>query len=446
MRLPAAGCLGLVLAEEITSDIDSPPFDKSMVDGYAVRSADLNDGQGELEVIEEIAAGALAEKPAAPGQCWRIMTGAPIPAGADAVIMHERTKFLGSGPQSAGPNAGAAFGRLGRVHFADDRFRAGQNIMRRGTAMRFGDVLMTPGHRIRPIELGLMAEVGHAEVSVIPRPTVAVLSTGNELVPSDQIPGNGQIRNSNGPMLAAAIRAAGAETVELGIRPDETTALREAIEEGLKSDVLVISGGVSAGGLDLIPGLLNELGVEQVFHKVSLKPGKPIWFGRRSGSAHPSPPAGSTLLTEGPLPQGERGEKRAPRPRITVPGEVSSLVPRPTPLAPALVFGLPGNPVSSLVCFELFVRPAIEILAGKKVSEELATVPAELIAPFVHRGDRPTYYPAVLKSAGGKSTIAALGWSGSADMRTLASANALAIFAAGTREYAAGEQIQCLPL
>ncbi len=443
VRLPAADCLGLVLAEEVTSDIDSPPFDKSMVDGYAVRSADLNDGQGELEVIEEIAAGALAQKSAAPGQCWRIMTGAPIPAGADAVIMHERTEFLAlrAEAERQDRNANAAFGRFGSVRFADDRFRPRQNIMRRGTAMRIGDAIMTPGHRIRPIELGLMAEVGQTEISVIPRPTVAVLSTGNELVPADQIPGKGQIRNSNGPMLAAAIRAAGAVPVVLGIRPDELKSLREAIEEGLKCDVLVISGGVSAGGLDLIPTVLQSLEVEEVFHKVHLKPGKPVWFGKQAGAAHPSPPA--------PLPQGERRKRARPAPvtpAFSFAPRPSSLAPSSSPLAPCLVFGLPGNPVSSLVCFELFVRPAIEILAGKKVGEELATVPAELTAPFVHRGDRPTYYPAKLETIGGESRISALGWSGSADMRTLASANALAIFAAGTREYAAGELIHGLPL
>jgi len=539
--VPAAASysVGLILAEDVASDIDSPPFDKAMVDGYALRSADLVDGLGELEVIEEIIAGATSQQSGAPGQCWRIMTGAPIPADADAVVMHEHTQFVehearpergeftldtfrqmlmqtrrlgpmgkvlgmipgmsalkdamgsadvdeemnhlfgiidamtpderrnpinlidpirleriatgagvrpkdvtdlvrqfdgmtrlmkemaamgirermkrmqelqrkpGETPTETSRDVRLVFGRLGRVRIEEPRFRTGQNIMWQGTSLRCGDTVLSAGREIRPVEIGLLAEVGRTDVSVIERPTVAILSTGNELVPPDHVPTAGQIRNSNGPMLTAAIRAAGARSIELGIARDEPAALRAALAEGLKSDVLVISGGVSAGALDLVPGLLKELGVVEVFHKIRLKPGKPLWFGVR---------------------------------------DASSLAPRPSSLAPTLVFGLPGNPVSSLVCFELFVRPALARLSGREVTEELATTPARLTADFVHRGDRPTFHPAILSTGREAPTITPLLWSGSADLRGLSAANALAIFPSGDHEYTAGDTIESLPL
>ena len=445
VRMAAADCLGLILAEEVASDIDSPPFDKAMVDGYALRSADLVDGRGELEVIEEIIAGATSQKSGGPGQCWRIMTGAPIPADADAVVMHEHTQFVEFDPRNkpAVQIAGPAFGRFGRVRIEEDRFRVGQNIMRQGASLRRGDIVLSPGREIRPVEIGLLAEVGRTEVSVIQPPTVAILSTGNELVPPDQVPIAGQIRNSNGPMLTAAIRAAGARPVELGISRDEPAALRDALAKGLRSDVLIVSGGVSAGALDLIPGLLKELGVVEVFHKIRLKPGKPLWFGVRAPSADPSPPA--------PLPQGERGELMqaplAPRPSPLTPSpSSSSLAPRPSPLAPTLVFGLPGNPVSSLVCFELFVRPALARLSGGAVSEELQTIPARLTSDFAHRGDRPTFHPAILSSDRQSPTITPLPWSGAADLRGLSAADALAIFAPATANTPPAKPSKRLPL
>ena len=323
------------------------------------------------------------------------MTGAPIPADANAVVMHEHTQFL-----ERAEHGGPAFGLLGRVRIKEDQFRTGQNIMRRGASYRRGDAVLSLGCEIRPVEIGLLAEVGRTEVSVIEPPTVAILSTGNELVPPDRVPTGGQIRNSNGPMLTAAIRAAGARPVELGIARDEPAASRAALTEGLRSDVLIVSGGVSAGALDLVPGLLKELGAIEVFHRIRLKPGKPLWFGVRD-----APPS-----------------------------------------APTLVFGLPGNPVSSLVCFELFVRPALARLSGRPVEENLATTPARLTANFTHRGDRPTFHPAILSSGRGAPTITPLPWSGSADLRGLSAANALAIFPTGDHEYTAGDTIESLPL
>jgi molybdopterin molybdotransferase len=383
---PLGEALGLVLAEDIASDVDSPPHDKSLVDGYAVLAADLTGGTVELEIIEEVTAGAVPTRALTGGCAIRIMTGAPIPTGADAVVMVEQTQSL----DSRNP--------LGQVRFAAQRVTPGQNIMRRAASMARGDLALRAGVMIRAVEIGVLSEVGRSEIRVVGRPTLSVLPTGNELVPPNGTPAAGQIRNSNGPMLLAAARAAGAVGIDLGIARDDRGQMRERIARGLESDILVISGGVSAGVLDLVPGVLDELGVRQIFHKVHLKPGKPLWFGALAS------------------PAGDR-----------------------------FVFGLPGNPVSSLVCFELFVRPLIGRLAGRNNTalEELA---AELSIDFSHRGDRPTYHPARLSTIEGRTRIAPLRWQGSGDLRTLVEANALACFPAGDRAYRAGEMIRVLRL
>jgi molybdopterin molybdotransferase len=378
-----ADALGLALAEDVVSDIDSPPHDKSMVDGYAVVAEDLAGGSAELAILEEVVAGAVPTLAVARGAATRIMTGAPIPDGADAVVMIEHAQVLP-----------AADSDLGRVRLHSQAVSSGQNILARAAAMHRGDVVLTAGAVIRPIEMGLLAEVGCARLQAIPRPAVAILSTGNELVPPDASPGPGQIRNSNGPMLVAAVRQAGGVPIDLGIGRDDRQELARLIARGLESDLLVLSGGVSAGVLDRVPGVLAELGVERVFHQVRLKPGKPLWFGVLRDDA------------------GYR-----------------------------LVFGLPGNPVSSLVCFELFVRPALEHLAGMPPASR--RVAARLKEPYAHRGNRPTWHPAVIEAGGDAYQVRPLVWQGSADLRALAAANALASFPAGDRQYAAGEAITC---
>jgi molybdopterin molybdotransferase len=383
----ARDALGLTLAEEVTSDVDSPPYDKTMVDGYAVLAADLTEGVAELTILEEVIAGSVPRQPVTPGHATRLMTGAPIPANADAMVMIERTEVVG-----------AAGRDLGRVRIQSEPVKPGQNIIRRGVSMRTGDVVLAPGTEIRPIDIGLLAEVGREQLMAVPRPTVAVLATGNELVPPGVTPGPGQIRNSNGPMLLAAIERAGATPVDLGIVFDDPHALRARVAEGLKADILVLSGGVSAGVMDLVPGVLAHCGVHQVFHKIRLKPGKPLWFGTA------------------PDPAGDK-----------------------------LAFGLPGNPVSTLVCFELFVRPAIARLAGR-TAEGLRTVRAKLGADFNHRGDRPTYHPAVWHEEDNSPTVTPVRWTGSADLRGLATANALIHFPAGDRTWEAGKKVEVLLL
>lgn len=391
IEVSTSEALGLVLAEDVASDIDSPPHDKSLVDGYAVRSADTNSppyqegaGRATLTVLEQITAGQVPTRAVESGQATRIMTGAPLPQGVDAVVMVEHTETLSA--EGAQPE---------RVRLLQP-IALGRNLQRRGASMRAGDVVLRAGHQLRAIEIGLLAEVGRMQVRVVPRPTVAVLATGDELTPPERVPGPGQIRNSNGPLLHAAVLAAGAEHIALGIARDEATELTSLVRAGLQAaDVLVLSGGVSAGVLDLVPGVLRELGVEERFHKVRMKPGKPLWFG-------------------------------------VLPGET-----------PRLVFGLPGNPVSTLVCFHLFVRPALARLAGHSDARAGVSL-ARLSAPLVHRGDRPTYHPGRLLGDG--ALIEPLAWQGSADLRTLAKADALIAFPAGDREFAVGERVEVLLL
>jgi molybdopterin molybdotransferase len=396
VRVRLADALGLALAEDVASDIDSPPHDKATVDGYAVVAADLDSGSAELAVLEEVTAGAVPTLAVSRGHCTRIMTGAPVPAGADAVVMVERSDLL---PGDA------------RVRIAD-RVTPRQNIMARGASLESGEIVLRSGHEVRAAEVGLLAELGRSEVVVFPQPRVALLSTGNELVEADVRPRAGQIRNSNGPMLAAAVRRAGGIPLELGIARDERGDLGAKIEQGLAADVLVLSGGVSAGVLDLVPSVLGELKVEQVFHKVRLKPGKPLWFGV----------AGSKFKVPG-----------------VEPGTLN--------LEPGtLVFGVPGNPVSSLVCFELFVRPAIAQLSGRDTAAGLRQLSARLAGEFVHRGDRPTYFPAVVRRQGEALSVEPVRWRGSGDLRAITTANALAVFPEGDRTWQAGEQVDVLLL
>ncbi|MCI0334690.1 MAG: molybdopterin molybdotransferase MoeA [Planctomycetes bacterium] len=386
-RVSLGEAAGLVLAEEIRSEVNSPPYDKALMDGYAVRSGDR---QPERQILEEIAAGAVPRFPVTPGAASRIMTGAPLPEGADAVVQLERTELVSESTV--------------RLRQVDPL--AGQNVLPLGAALRAGEVVLQRGVVLRPVEIGILAEMGRGVVSAIPRPRVAVLPTGNELVAVGEKPEQGQIRNSNGPLLAAAAARAGAHAIELGIARDKREKLRRWVEQGLVADVLVLSGGVSAGKFDLVPEVLAELGVEQVFHKISLRPGKPLWFGVKHD-----------------------GERRV------------------------LVFGLPGNPVSSFVCFELFVRPAIAAMAGRGF-EGLPTVRARLTHAFVHAGGRESFLPATVSGVSGsvlnvapsfESRIAAasspadlwvaiLPWQGSADLVTLARANGLVRLSAAEQQ------------
>ena len=386
VEVPLTDSCGLVLDEDVASDIDSPPHDKSLVDGYALRSEDLTAPTAVLRVIEEVTAGAVPGRTVISGTATRIMTGAPIPLGADAVVKVEDTTSVDSSS----------------VCIETSGVLAGTHILSQAASLRRGDLILRRGTCIRPIEIGILAEIGRALVAVRPRPQVAVVATGNELVPVGEVPQPGQIRNSNAPMLSAMAEACGAIASDLGICADDTSLLRQTIERGLERDVLVLSGGVSAGVLGLGPKGLRDCGVQETFHKVNLKPGKPLWFGV--------------------LPQSEGSDK--------------------------LVFGLPGNPVSSLVCFHLFVRPAIGVLAGEHPN--LVTpgpiCRAKLSLEYSHRSDRPTYAPARATERDEELWVEPLQWHGSADLATLARANCLLVLPGKEAKYPTGSLVEILQL
>jgi molybdopterin molybdotransferase len=377
-----ANAVGYVLAADVKADVNSPPHDKSVMDGFAVRSIDVASGQKRLEVVETIIAGDWPTRVLQSGQAAKIMTGAPIPEGADAVMMVEQTESEEVGGQAW-------------VTLNVETLAAEKHVLRRGVNFREGQTVFPKGHVIRPTDVGLLAEVGAHVVETVGKPTVAVLPTGNELVDCALVPARGQIRNSNGPMLIAMARGLGLEVADLGVGRDDSAELRELISQGLESDLLILSGGVSAGTMDLVPGVLQELGVQEVFHKVFVKPGKPIWFG---------------VLN--------RNGKRT------------------------YVFGLPGNPVSSLVGFHLFVRAAIRKLMGARI-DDFRSMFGELSLPHETRGDRPTYWPAKrVSDETSMPKFEPLVWRGSSDLLALGEAEGLIFFPAGSSHHPAGEQVQ----
>ncbi|MFO0945586.1 MAG: gephyrin-like molybdotransferase Glp [Planctomycetota bacterium] len=368
---------GLVLAQAVVADLDSPPFAKALMDGFAVRNADLRNGQARLRIQGEIPAGARADRPTEPGGTYQIMTGAPLPEGADAVVMVERSRIVD--PQW--------------VELVDDQFQPGQNVMPRALEMKKGETVLDPGHLLGAPELGLLATVGCSRPKVYRRPTIAVLSTGDELVPPNVKPGESQIRNSNESTLLALAKRSGANVVSLGIARDNLEEITEKIGQGLAGDILLLSGGVSAGKRDLVPGALARHGVDQVFHKVEFKPGKPVWFGKH-----------------------ERG----------------------------LVFGLPGNPVSVLVCFELFVRTALRARQQRQAPFP-PEIPATLAVDFKYRSQRLTYHPAQLTFASRGPSVVPVDWHGSPDLRALVAANSLLVIPPLDHGLSKGTPVQVLP-
>ena len=386
-RVELLSAIGSTLDEDVVADLDLPPFDKALVDGFAVRSADFAGSEPVgLDVVDEILAGGTPNRRIEAGQAAAIMTGAPLPDGADAVVMVEKTRRDGDRVVISGIVA------------------SGQNRLLRGREMRSGEIVLPRGVVLGPGKLGVAASVGAARLLVRPKPTVAIVATGDELVTIDRTPGPGQIRNSNTVLLAALTELDGGSSRPMPIAPDRPESLREAFgrclfDEGV--DVLLVSGGVSAGRRDLVPEALESIGVGCLFHKVQVKPGKPLWFGV--------------------------GPDREGRP-------------------PALVFGLPGNPVSGLVGFLLFVRPALRRLQGIATEAEPPILLA-LATDYDHDDDRDVYRPArLVDGLDGSSQVEPLGWAGSSDLRAAASADGFAIFPAGVRIYVRGDRVGFLSI
>ncbi|MCU1243070.1 MAG: hypothetical protein JWO71_3796 [Candidatus Acidoferrum typicum] len=365
--------LGFVLAEEIKTDREYPPFNRSTRDGYAVRVSEIAAG-ATLRCIAEIKAGDTVTQPLAPRTCVQIMTGAAVPPGADAVVMIEHTNRDGES-----------------VRF-DRAAQSGQNIVPRGSEAKRGEPILSPGMRLGYAELALAAQVGAAQLRCASKPRVAILSTGDEVVAIDQEPGPFQIRNSNSVSLAAQVRLAGGEPVLLGNAADNTDDLREKISRGLREDALVLSGGVSMGKYDLVETVLKELGAEFYFDAVAIRPGKPAVFGK----------CGNTFF-----------------------------------------FGLPGNPVSTMVTFELFAVPAIDLLGGAP-PRDLPIVEAHLGATLNEKQGLTHFLPGRVEWRGAIPEVKALPWQGSGDIAALARANCFLVVAADRTRVDVGETVPIL--
>ena len=365
--------LGLVLAQEVKTDREYPPFDRSTRDGYAVRSKDTLPG-AQLTRVGEIKAGDTVREALTAGTCLQIMTGAAVPAGADAVVMIEHTS------------------REGDLVRFERAAQPGQNIVPRGSEAAAAQTILTTGMRLGYAELALAAQVGAVQLQCAQRPRVAILSTGDEVVLIDEKPGEFQIRNSNSVSLAAQVRIAGGEPVVLGNAADRIEDLGEKIERGLKEDALVLSGGVSMGKYDLVESALKAMGAEFFFDAVAIRPGKPAVFGMCRGKP---------------------------------------------------VFGLPGNPVSTMVTFELFVAPAIDLLGGAE-ARALPLVEARLAEALKEKTGLTHFLPARVEWNGRTPEVKALRWQGSGDIAALAKANCFLVVPADREKIEIGESVSVL--
>jgi len=377
--------VGRVLSEPVLADRNLPPFPRSTRDGYAVRAADVADVPATLDLIGEIRAG---ENPntiltqIGAGQSASIMTGAPVPFGADAVVMVEYTEQQGAQVKI---NKGVV---------------PGENIVPAGAEAQEGAVLVERGRRLNDAAIALAASVGKSRLPVYTRPRIAVLTTGDEIVGIDDKPGPTQIRNSNSYSLAVQIREAGGEPVLLPVAPDEPRKLRSLIEEGLKADLLLMTGGVSMGRYDLVEQVLQELNAEFFFTGAKIQPGRPVVFGKCAKAGH-----------------GGAG---------------------------TYFFGLPGNPVSTMVTFELFARPMLEPLAGM-IPRQLRFLHAKLNSEIRVRAGLRRFLPAMLSGQFEESRVELIPWQGSGDVAATARANCYIVIAPDRERIPAGEFVPILP-
>jgi molybdopterin molybdotransferase len=386
-RLGLVDSIGRVLAEPLVADRNFPPFARATRDGYAVRARDLSRLPANLAVVGEIKAGAEVPLHLGPGQAAAIMTGAPAPSGADSVVMVEYTSRMGD-----------------RVEVSRG-IAVGENIVPRGAEAKQGEQLLAPGILLDAAAIALASSVGKSHLLVYAKPRVAVLATGDELVDVDVAPAPPQIRNSNSYSLAAQIRAAGGEPELLPIAPDEPRRLRELIGDGLNANLLLLSGGVSAGRYDLVEQVLGELKAEFFFTGVEIQPGRPMVFGRL--------PRTATEPSRGPSSDGR------------------------------YFFGLPGNPVSTMVTFELFTKPVVRALAGMAL-DKLVFLRARLKSEVRTKTGLQRFLPALLSGEFDQAEVELLPWHGSGDMAATARANCYLVITPAQERIAAGEWVPVL--
>ena len=366
--------LGYVLAEDVISDIDIPPFDKSAMDGYALRAADVEQAPVKLRIIEEIAAGIVPEKKIGPGQCAEIMTGAPVPEGADAVVMVEHTQK----------------DKEKEYAIIERTIEKGKNICFKAEETKKGRIVLDAGQWLMPHHIGILASVGKSHLKVIRKPTFAVITTGSEIVEVDQIPAPGQIRNSNGYSLQSQIRQAGYRARYLGASLDEPESLKRVISSGLADDIVLLSGGVSMGNYDLVPQVLKDIGAEIIFHNIAIKPGKPALFAK---------------------------------------------------LKHTLIFGVPGNPVATMVGFDKLILPPARKMAGEKVFFR-PIITATLTKDLKVKTGRLGLRHARISYRDGKYLAEAAATHGSADLLSTSQSNGIILVPADVACIKAGDAVQ----
>lgn len=378
--------LGRTLAEDIRADMDVPPFANSAMDGYAVRAGDLlgGDDRRVLTIAGEVPAGGVADRAVEPGTAMRIMTGAPLPAGADTVVPFEET-------DEGTPGTLRPLGKV-RIQRAPNH---GANVRAAGEDLRRGEIVVSTGTPITPAVVGILASVGAASVRLYRRPRVAILATGDELVDVGETPGPGQIRNANGYANAAQVLAAGGEPLRLPIARDTEAQLRARLREGLdwQADLFLTSGGVSVGDYDVVKKVLQAMG-EMQFWRVKMKPGKPIAFGHIEG----------------------------------------------VPL-----LGLPGNPVSAMVGFELFGRPALLKMQGRTALFK-PVVPATFEGRLRDRADRRQYVRVRVEQRGSEFVARLTGEQGSGVLSSMLQADGLLIVPEGMTEVEPGARLDVMML
>jgi molybdenum cofactor synthesis domain-containing protein len=375
--IPLDQAHGRILAQNVVADMDLPPFDRARMDGYALRADEAAQAPVRLKVIGEIAAGAAFDGVIQRGEAIKIFTGAPVPAGADAVQKVEVTESDGV------------------TVTLNEPVKSGQFITPRASEITRGAIVARSGRQIAAAEMAVLASFGYASVSVFQKPKVGVISTGSELVAVSQKPSAAQIRNSNSYSLAAYAERAGAEVDNLGTVIDTPEATREALLNAFEGrHVVITSGGVSMGDYDLVKATLLEIGAEIFFDKVSIRPGKPTVFARRKQ---------------------------------------------------AWFFGLPGNPVSTSVTFNIFARTALRRLQGE-AEPLLPTVQAELTTAIQDSSSRRSYLPARLSVKAGRAVVEPLKWVGSSDLVAFMNANALIVVCEAVRELAQGSLTEVVVL
>ena len=390
-RRPILDCLGQVLAEDVYSTIDIPPLDNSAMDGYALRAEDTRGAGGSspryLAVVGEVAAGSMPTKEVRPGTAIRIMTGAPLPEGADAVVQFENTDEV---------NRKSSGGNLPQIGILCQA-RKGLNVRGRGEDIAKGKLILKKGKVLRPQEIGVLASLGRSTVLVIRRPIVAILATGDELIDVDQPLAPGKIHDSNNYTIAAEVSRYGGIPKILGIGRDSVQSLTEKIDEGLDADMLITSGGVSKGDYDIVKDVLAEHG-EVGFWTVCMKPGKPLAFG-------------IIKKTEGGM------EKKVPH------------------------LGLPGNPVSSMITFEQFARPSILKMMGKKILAKPA-IRAIIEDDIADTDERRLFARVSVTRRGGQYRASVTGPQGSGILTSMAKANGLAVIPENSKGVKAGDMVE----